>query len=589
MGRARLGVADGEWTVSTFNAQYKPGLVDGTASQARFRSPTAVIEVPLEAVESQQDVHLKDSSRGPAAAVIVADTQNNVLRCAVISLVGAGGKGSYVKKFAPSGVWMRPRGMCCVSDGMLVADSGHHRIRSVSFDGRRVLPFAGCGKKGHKDGPVLKAMFDNPSAVCVCPSDGSIIVADTGNNALRRIHNGMVTTLAGPGGGPGEDRHASGLVDGESLAARFRRPTHVLFDTEESLLVVDSLNHCVRVVAPDWTEVRTLAGAPRLGARDGPVDVAEFHTPEAACVLAGGGLAITDRENNKVRLLSAGMGEVSTLVGTGQWGALDGPASAALLNHPTGICALASGHLVVCDTGNNCLRLLTPPRTPKGGGCAAGGWEGSRGRPSVLGANWAGAGTGADLEASVREVLESSDEEEALDAFVAGERAGPESAAEGSLSLLDASRSSAAWGASRNIKALAGSDPPPEPARLLAGDPAALRRPASAPLRSALASRRGPHAAPRRTPRPRGAWAARPRPGTRSPSQTARSPTSVGSRWRRRRGASGTCTFSSPSGSACGTASGRCALRSLRCRSGVGARRAADKAARRTGPGSGTT
>jgi hypothetical protein len=161
--------------VSTFNAQYKPGLVDGAAHQARFRSPTAVVEIPLEAFEPREDMQLKDSDgRGAASAVVVADTQNNVLRVAIISHSAAGGKGSYVKKFATSGVWMRPRGMCCVSDGMLVCDAGHHRIRSVSFDGRRVVPFAGCGKKGHKDGPVDKAMFDNPSSVCVCPTDGSV-------------------------------------------------------------------------------------------------------------------------------------------------------------------------------------------------------------------------------------------------------------------------------------------------------------------------------------------------------------------------------------------------------------------------------
>lgn len=117
--------------VSTFNSQYKPGLVDGAAHQARFRSPTAVVEIPLEAFEPREDMQLRDSDgRGPASAVVVADTQNNALRVAIISHAAAGGKGSYVKKFATSGVWMRPRGMCCVSDGMLVCDAGHHRIRS---------------------------------------------------------------------------------------------------------------------------------------------------------------------------------------------------------------------------------------------------------------------------------------------------------------------------------------------------------------------------------------------------------------------------------------------------------------------------
>eukprot|EP00961_Rhodomonas_salina_P086462 1162285-Rhodomonas_salina.1 len=95
---------------------------------------------------------------------------------------------------------------------------------------------------------------------------------------LRRIYKGQVTTLAG-GGVLGADKGGPGFVDGESSRARFRKPTVVLFDADQSLLVIDSQNHCVRVVSPDWSEVRTLAGGPQPGFKDGPVDLCELHSP----------------------------------------------------------------------------------------------------------------------------------------------------------------------------------------------------------------------------------------------------------------------------------------------------------------------
>jgi len=179
--------------------------------------------------------------------------------------------------------------------------------------------------------------------------------ADTGNNALRRIYKGIVYTLAGS---PSPGEGSAGFVDGRSEAARFRRPTCVLFDREESLLVIDSSNHCVRVVSPDWTEVRTLAGGPIAGSTDGPVDKCQLSSPDSGCVLPDGTVLMTDRDNNKIRSISSNMESVGTWAGTGEWGAADGTADTCMLNKPSGLCCLKSGVVVVADSGNNCMRLL---------------------------------------------------------------------------------------------------------------------------------------------------------------------------------------------------------------------------------------
>ena len=177
--------------VTTINAQYKPGMVDGLNNAARFRSPTAVCEVPASALRS--DV---------MAAVLVADTGNNALR--MVELIGNSQPGApagiwRVSVFGAAAEWMRPRGVCATHDGFAVCDAGHHRVRHVTFDGAAIVLLAGRGKKGHVDGPAEAARFNCPSGVCVSPADGALIVADTGNHAVRRIHRGHVTTIAGGG------------------------------------------------------------------------------------------------------------------------------------------------------------------------------------------------------------------------------------------------------------------------------------------------------------------------------------------------------------------------------------------------------
>lgn len=318
-----------------------------------------MVEVPLATAKKASDAPPEDLKHAKAA-VVVADTGNNVLR---LLLLGSGSSSSgnhagwWVGRFAPKTMLMQPRGMCVLPDCLLVCDSGHHRIRCMALDGSSVMPYAGSGKKGHRDGPVDAAQFDSPSCVCVCPSDKSLIVADTGNNALRRIYKGVVYTLAGSNAASPEG--SGGFVDGASDTARFRRPTCVLFDRDESLLVIDSSNHCVRVVSPDWSEVRTVAGGPRPGCGDGPVDKCQLNSPNSACLMPDGSILIADRENNKIRSMSSNMEGVATLAGTGEWGAADGFGDTSMFNKPLGVTCLQSGVVVVADTGNNCIRLLT--------------------------------------------------------------------------------------------------------------------------------------------------------------------------------------------------------------------------------------
>jgi hypothetical protein len=73
-----------------------------------------------------------------------------------------------------------------------VADTGNHAIRTVTPNGD-VTTLAGNGTAGYVDGPASNAKFNAPQSLTV-GSDGAVYVADTGNNCIRKIFNGVVST-----------------------------------------------------------------------------------------------------------------------------------------------------------------------------------------------------------------------------------------------------------------------------------------------------------------------------------------------------------------------------------------------------------
>lgn len=99
------------------------------------------------------------------------------------------------------------------------------------------------GGPGNIDGPVTRARMRNPEGIGYMRnnSGGDVtVIADTGNNTIRKLQNGMLTTVAGMPG-------VAGTVDGVGGAARFARPTFVAADENgKKVWILDSDNGCVR-------------------------------------------------------------------------------------------------------------------------------------------------------------------------------------------------------------------------------------------------------------------------------------------------------------------------------------------------------
>ena len=188
-------------------------------------------------------------------------------------------------------------------DGVLyVTEYWGHRVRMISPAGV-VTTLAGGGERGLADGRGAAARFSGVAGIAV-DAAGVVFVADSGNNRIRRITNGVVDTLAGSGG-VDTFPFRGGFADGASAAAQFSGPAGLAFDPATgTLLVTDAFNHRVRTVDPRSGTVSTLAGSGAEGAADGDAAAATLRFPSGLAVDAHGAILVADAKNSLIRLIS---------------------------------------------------------------------------------------------------------------------------------------------------------------------------------------------------------------------------------------------------------------------------------------------
>ncbi|MEU0968070.1 NHL domain-containing thioredoxin family protein [Streptomyces sp. NPDC005917] len=267
------------------------------------------------------------------------------------------GDGPYVPpEPEPTALRFPGKALLLPSGNFLVSDTTRHQLVELAEDAETVVRRVGSGARGFADGPAAEASFSEPQGLALL-DDGSAVVADTVNHALRRfdLATGEVSTLAGTGRQWWQGSPTSGPAREIDLSS----PWDVAVFGGRVWIAMAGV-HQLWVYDPERETVSVAAGTTNEGLVDGPAAEAWFAQPSGLAATADR-LWLADSETSALRWVDL-EGRVHTAVGTGlfDFGHRDGAAEQALFQHPLGVTALPDGSVAVSDTYNHALRRYDP-------------------------------------------------------------------------------------------------------------------------------------------------------------------------------------------------------------------------------------
>jgi hypothetical protein len=377
----------------------------GSASGAELNHPSGV------AVDPGGDVLISDTDNHRVRLVAGADCASGcpyglsaMTKGDIYTVAGDGTAGYFGDAGAATSAEVNfPAGLTAdAGHDLLVADQGNHRVRLVAgADCASACPYglssmtkgdiytvAGDGTVGYSGdaGSATGAELSGPAAVAVDPS-GDLLVADQNNQRVRLVAaagcasacpyglasmtKGDIYTVAGNGtnGYSGDS--------GPAASAELNHPDGVVVDLGGDLLVADYYNFRVRLVAAASCVSSCPYGLSSMTGGDIYTVTNAVNLPSAVALDASGDLLVTagGGGGNEVQLVAAtdcasscpyGLssmteGDVYTVAGDGNGGYSGdgGPAVAAEIDSPVGVAVDQAGNLLVADTFNSRVRLVT--------------------------------------------------------------------------------------------------------------------------------------------------------------------------------------------------------------------------------------
>ncbi len=265
---------------------------------------------------------------------------------------------------------LEPRNVAVDPDGTLyISDFAAHSVYRVA-PGGVLSVFAGNGNAGFGgDGSSAIAAQLKAPAGLASDGAGNVYIADSGNNRIRKVLRGVISSVYSVASPTGVAINSAGTLYIASTSYFGTQSKGIAGLTPAVDVAVDAAGNAF-VTENQFVRKVTAAGAVLLiagsgaslyfGGDNGPASAARLHAPSGIARDAAGNWYLADAANNRIRKITAA-GNITTFAGTGDAGSKGdfGFATEAQLNGPLSVAVDALNNVYVADTGNNALRKIT--------------------------------------------------------------------------------------------------------------------------------------------------------------------------------------------------------------------------------------
>ena len=246
-------------------------------------------------------------------------------------------------------------GMAVDSVGNLIfTDTDNQRVRKLSAADNSVSTIAGTGTAGFSGdgGAALSAQLNRPAALAIHPN-GDIYFSEVANGRIRRIHNGVITTVAG-------NPAATGTT-GAAAQVHITSCTGMAFDPAgNTLYFTDEDSSTLRALDLGTLQVSLIGGNGIHGfTGDNTAAVNAAMWSPGGVAVDPAGIVFADASNNRVRRIVIG-GNITTIAGGKLPSDGDGGlATAATLNRPTTVrLETNTGAILIADPADCLIRRV---------------------------------------------------------------------------------------------------------------------------------------------------------------------------------------------------------------------------------------
>jgi uncharacterized protein (TIGR03437 family) len=324
----------------------------GPASAALLNQPYGL------ALDKAGDLYIADLGNGRVRKVAADGTIQTVAGGGILpaATTGQGGPATTAQLAQPRNVALD------ASDSLYISDFGANQVYQVTGSGILSLA-AGTGTAGFSGvgTSALLAQLNAPAGLTVDPT-GALYVADSSNNLVRKVYNGVIINVFNTRGPTGVALDSTGMlyVAAANYFGTVVQPIAGIASARDVTLdaagdIYFTAGTFVMEI-PSAGAVTTIAGSgnsPYFGGDGGPATSAQLYSPSGIVVDSTGNWYIADTSNNRVRMVTPA-GVISTIAGTGD---------TAQLSAPRALAIDSANNLYIADTGNNAVRRLAPGGT----------------------------------------------------------------------------------------------------------------------------------------------------------------------------------------------------------------------------------